>query len=120
MPGSRLTSFPWRVAAAIPTLSWLRKCSACSRHGLGHRRFRPVRRLSRPPMRKIGTSRVLFIFVRVCVTEAESMATALSRSPLYVRGGHLHVLEEAVRCSLYTSTGRYGLSAVLWHSAREV
>eukprot|EP00964_Phaeocystis_antarctica_P018982 scaffold10470_cov64-Phaeocystis_antarctica.AAC.3 len=47
------------------------------------------------------------------------MATALSRSPLHVRGGHLHALEEAVRCSLYTSTGRYGLSAVLWRSARE-
>ena len=60
------------------------------------------------------------IFVCVCLAEAESMATALSRSPLYVRGGHLHALEEAVRCSLYTSTGRYGLGAVLWHSAREV
>eukprot|EP00964_Phaeocystis_antarctica_P145900 scaffold112042_cov48-Phaeocystis_antarctica.AAC.1 len=47
------------------------------------------------------------------------MATDLSRSLLYVRGGHPHALEEAVRCSLYTSTERYGLSAVLWHSARE-
>ena len=31
---------------------------------------------------------------RVCVAEAESMATAFSRSPLYVRGGHLHALEK--------------------------
>ena len=30
----------------------------------------------------------------------ESMATALSRSPLYVRGGHLHALEKL--CSLLT------------------
>ena len=29
-------------------------------------------------------------------------------------------VREAVRCSLYTSTGRYGPSAVLWHSARKV
>jgi hypothetical protein len=31
---------------------------------------------------------------RVCVAEVESMATAFSRSPLYVRGGHLHALEK--------------------------
>ena len=30
----------------------------------------------------------------MCVAEAESMATAFSRSPLYVRGGHLHALEK--------------------------
>ena len=65
---------------------------------------------------------MVVLLVRVCVAEAESMATALSRSPLYVRGGHLHAFEKLFvgRCSLYTSTGRYGPSAVLWHSAREV
>ena len=31
----------------------------------------------------------LSIFIRMCVTEAESVATALSLSPLYLRGGHL-------------------------------
>ena len=36
----------------------------------------------------------LHLLVRVCVAEAESMATDLSRSPLYVRGGHLHALEK--------------------------
>ena len=40
----------------------------------------------------------LSIFIRMCVTEAESMATALSRSPLYVRGGHLHTNQ----CSTFT------------------
>ena len=34
------------------------------------------------------------LLVRVCVAEAESMATALSRSPLYARGGHLHAFEK--------------------------
>ena len=36
----------------------------------------------------------LHLLVRVCVAEAESMATDLSRSPLYVRGGRLHAFEK--------------------------
>ena len=62
-----------------------------------------------------------FNLVRVCVAEAESMATALSRSPLYVRGGHLHAFEKLFALTLYIDWKiLYGLSAVLWRSAREV
>ena len=59
----------------------------------------------------------LSIFVRVCVTEAESMATAaaLSRSPLYVRGGHLHAFEKLF-VAHSTSTRSYNLSCSLAHS----
>ena len=35
------------------------------------------------------------------VAEAESMATALSRSPLYVRGGRLHAFEKLFALTLY-------------------
>jgi len=37
---------------------------------------------------------------RVCAAEAESMATALSRSPLHVCGGRLHAFKKL--CSLLT------------------
>jgi hypothetical protein len=47
----------------------------------------------------------------VCVAEAESMATALSRSPLYVRGGHLHALEKLfVAHSIHRQEDIYDLS----------
>ena len=60
----------------------------------------------------------LSIFIRVCVTEAESMATALSRSPLYVRGGRLHAFGKLL---VAHSTHRQEdmTCAVLWHTARE-
>ena len=57
----------------------------------------------------------LSIFIRVCMTEAESMATALSRSPLYVRGGHLQAFEKLF-VSHSTSTRSYGPSCSLAHS----
>ena len=57
----------------------------------------------------------LSIFIRVCVTEAESMATALSRSPLYVRGGHLQAFEKLF-VAHSTSTRSYDLSCFLAHS----
>merc|ERR1712160_119506 len=59
------------------------------------------------------------VIVRVCMAEAESMATALSRSPLFVRGGHLHALE--VGCST-TSKRRchYGLSRSLGYDSRRL
>ena len=43
----------------------------------------------------------LHLLVRVCVAEAESMATDLSRSPLYVRGGRLHAFEKLFALTLY-------------------
>ena len=43
----------------------------------------------------------LHLLVRVCVAEAESMATALARSPLYVRGGRLHAFEKLFALTLY-------------------
>jgi len=59
------------------------------------------------------------VIVRVCMAEAESMATALSRSPLFVRGGHLHALE--VGC--FTTSKRrchYGLSRSLGYDSRRL
>ena len=45
------------------------------------------------------------------MAEAESMATALSRSPLYVRGGHLHALEKLfVAHSIHRQEDIYDLS----------
>eukprot|EP00964_Phaeocystis_antarctica_P147046 scaffold113524_cov47-Phaeocystis_antarctica.AAC.2 len=58
----------------------------------------------------------LSIFICACVTEAESMATALSRSPLYVRGSHLHAFEK-VFVAHSTSTRSYDLSCSLAHSS---
>ena len=47
----------------------------------------------------------------MCVAEAESMATAFSRSPLYVRGGHLHALEKLfVAHSIHRQEDIYDLS----------
>jgi len=54
----------------------------------------------------------LHLLVRVCMAEAESMATDLSRSPLYVCGGHLHAFEKLL-VAKSTSTRRYYLSCGL-------
>ena len=59
--------------------------------------------------------RCISIFVRMCVTEAESMATAASRSPQYVRGG-LHALYDLLLI-LYRHTRRRACRVVfLAHS----
>ena len=50
------------------------------------------------------------IFVRMRVTEAESMATAASRSPQYVRGG-LHALYNFAHS---TSTHEEGPELFYW------
>ena len=69
----------------------------------------PARRSERRANRASSARSILSF--RVCVAEAESMATALSRSPLYVRGGHLHALEKLfVAHSIHRQEDIYDLS----------
>ena len=61
------------------------------------------------------TSRAGEFALQVLMTEAESMAAAPSRSPQYVRGGHLHTesgvtTAEDTRCG-YVSRLKYSFSS---------